>query len=299
MNQTRLRLRDCGRAGMLTLLLALGFTPAFAQEVNTPPPAQEEPADRADPLPDELEGVGVEEKLNAQLPLETPFLNEQGKEVKLGNFFQGNKPVLLTLVYYRCPMLCNLILNGVIDAMKPLDIMPGEDFEIVTISFDPLETPQLAQFKKQNYLQEYGKPEAAQGWHFLTGKEKNIQAVADAVGFHYKYNTETEEYMHASSIFICTPDGRISRYLYGIMYDPQTLRLSLIEASEGKIGSTLDQILLYCFHYDSATGRYAPVAMNIMRAGGALTFLILAAVLSVFWRRESIMKRFRNEGSQS
>jgi protein SCO1/2 len=263
------------------------------------PASDSEMIDRTDRLPEELEDIGVVEHLEAQVPLDITFRDEYGKDVKLGNYFQGNKPVLLTLVYFRCPMLCNLILNGVIESLQQMEMTPGKEFELVTISFDPLETHTLAQHKKQNYIKEYGKPEAASGWHFLTGRESNIRKVADAIGFKYKYNEKTEEFMHTSSIFILTPEGKVSRYLYGIVYHPQTLRLSLVEASQGKIGSPMDQLLLYCYHYDPSTGSYAPVAMNIMRAGSMVVLITLAAFISVLWRRESIMKRFRGEGSQS
>lgn len=288
-----------------TLVVSLAFG-AFAQESLISPgsagatsSAMIEPKDRTEQTPEEIEGIDIEEHLNAQLPLDLEFKDQDGRKVKLGNFFQGKKPVILNLGYYRCPMLCNLVLNGMVDALKFVPLLPGRDFEIVVVSIDPLETPPLARVKMQNYIKSYEKPESAPGWHFLTGKSDSIKKLADAVGFRYKYIPETEEFAHPGAIYTITPDGRISRYLYGVMFDGQTMRLSLVEASEGKIGSTIDRILLYCFHYDAENGKYAPVAMTIMKAGGFLSMLIVASVLSVFWRREWIQKRFRSEGTQN
>jgi protein SCO1/2 len=243
------------------------------------------PADRAEPLPDELEGIGITERLNNPIPLNLEFTDEDGRPVKLGDYFQPGRPVMLTLNYYRCPMLCSLQLNGLIDGLREMEWVPGQQFEIVTVSFDPRETPTLAKLKKDNYLKEYGRPSAAAGWHFLTGPKASSQALAGAVGFRYRWNEDSKQWMHAAAVFVCTPDGRVSRYLYGVMYDPKTLRLSLVEASEGKIGSAFDQIILFCYHYDAEAGRYAPAAMNFMRAGGGLTVVALGTLLVVLWRR--------------
>ena len=248
-------------------------------------------AERTEPVPPELQGISITENLKAQVPLDLEFTDEQGRTVKLSAYFQGKRPVILTLVYYRCPMLCGLLLNGLTDALKEMEWTAGQQFDIVTVSIDPLETPTLAKLKKQNYLKEYGRPGAAAGWHFLTGREPNIRKLADTVGFGYRYDEETKQYAHAAGIFVCTPEGRLARYLYGVMYDPQTLRLSLLEASEGKVGSTLDRVLLYCFHYDPSRGQYSLAAMNVMRAGGVLVVIILAAILFVFWRRERRRRR--------
>lgn len=265
---------------------AMTVPSAVSQEAGEDSIATQGPKERIDEAPEDLEGVDIVEKLDNQLPLDTPLVDENGEEVKLGNFFQGDKPVILNLGYYRCPMLCGLVSRGMLEALKEISMTPGQDFEIVTISIDPLETPQLAKHKKNTYIKEYGRPAAANGWHFLTGKEKNLRSVADAVGFQYKYNDDREEYAHGSAIFIITPEGHVSRYLYGITYDPKTLRLSMVEASEGKIGNTIDRVLLYCYHFDETKGKYAPVAMNIMRMGGGLTMVILLIVLAIFWRRE-------------
>lgn len=248
-------------------------------------------AQRADEKVSELEGVEVVEHLGARLPVGLDFLDEDGKPVKLGDYFDGRTPVILTLNYYRCPMLCTLQLNGFVDGLRRMPWTPGKEFRVVTISIDPKETPDLARLKKQNYMNDYGRAGAAAGWAFLTGRDENIQAVASAVGFKYRYDKATDQYAHAAAMFVCMPDGRVARYLYGVLYDPQTLRLSLVEASEGKTASTVDRVLLWCFHYDATKGKYAPKAMRVMQAGGSLTAIVLAAVLGALWRRDARKRR--------
>ena len=243
-------------------------------------------AQLADQTPAVLEEVGVTEHLDAKLPLEVEFVDEVGNRVKLGDFFDGERPVILTLNYYRCPMLCGLMLNGVVDGLDAMQWSPGEEFEIVTVSINPLETPELATAKKQNYLKRLERPSVGAGWHFLTGREREIKRLAETVGFSYTYDPATQEYAHAAAIFICTPDGRVARYLYGIEYPAKRLKLALLEASEGTIGTTLDQLILYCYHYDPTNRRYSPVAMNIMRLGGGATVLILGMSLGALWLRE-------------
>ena len=238
-----------------------------------------------------LDKVGIEEHLDATLPLDLEFLDEAGRTVRLRDYFDGVRPVILTLNYYRCPMLCGLQLNGVVAGMEELDWTPGVEFEMVTVSIDPLETPELAQAKKENYLKRYQRPAAARGWHFLTGRQVNIERLAETVGFGYTYDVVSGQYAHAAAIFVITPDGRVARYLYGIEYPPKSLKLALMEASQGEIGSPLDQLIMYCFHYDPASRRYAPVAMNIMRVGGGATALVLGATLGVWWLRESRRRR--------
>jgi protein SCO1/2 len=253
-------------------------------------------AQLADQVPAALKDVGVEEHLDAKLPLELEFRDENGVVVRLGDFFDGSRPVILTLNYYRCPMLCGLMLNGVVTGLMEVDWTPGVEFEMVTVSINPLETPALATAKKQNYLKRYERPAAARGWHFLTGKEPEIERLAETLGFHYAYDPESGEYAHAAAIFVITPDGRVARYLYGIEYPPQSLKLALMEASEGEIGGALDQLIMYCYHYDPSSRRYAPVAMNIMRVGGGATALVLGVALGSFWildyrRRKRTEKR--------
>ncbi|HVQ36233.1 MAG TPA: SCO family protein [Pyrinomonadaceae bacterium] len=238
-------------------------------------------------LPRALNGVGIDQKLNEQLPLDLVFRNEQGEEVKLGSYF-GKKPVVLSLVYYQCPMLCNQVLNGMVTAFKVMAFKPGEEFDVVTVSFDPRETPALAAAKKKtyvDYLPEAKRAGAASGWHFLTGDEANIKRITDAVGFRYHYDQATEQFAHASGVFVTTPQGKLARYFYGIEYAPRDLRLGLIEAADNKIGSPVDQLLLYCFHYDPATGKYGAAVMNLIRVAGVVTVIGIVGLLFMLKRR--------------
>jgi len=289
--------RNAGRMPIATaaalIVVVACLAPAAAQTGAAPGEPQ---AKRMEAAPDALDGVGITEHLDATIPLDLEFVDENGDTVRLGDYFDGERPVILNLVYYSCPMLCNLILNGQVDALKNMDEdwTAGGRFEIVTVSIDPVETPRLARLKKESYLEGYGRPEAGAGWHFLTGKEENILALADAVGFGYQYVEDRNEFAHGAAIFVITPDARISRYLYGVMFEPATLRLALLEASEGKIGSVVDRVLLYCFHYDSVEGRYAVAAMKLMRFGGFVTLAVLGTAVAVFWRREARRKRERH-----
>jgi protein SCO1/2 len=240
-------------------------------------------------LPKALTGVGIDQKLNEQLPLDLMFRNENGDEVKLGSYF-GKKPVVLSLVYYQCPMLCNQVLNGMVTAFKVMAFRPGEEFDVVTVSFDPRETPALAAAKKKtyvDYLPEAKRAGAASGWHFLTGDEASIKRITDAVGFRYHWDESTDQFAHASGIFVATPQGKLARYFYGIEYAPRDLRLGLIEAAANKIGSPVDQLLLYCFHYDPATGKYGAAVMNLMRIGGVVTVIAIVGLLLALRRRGS------------
>lgn len=238
-------------------------------------------------VPEALQDVGVDEHFDAEVPLDLEFKDEDGRTVRLGDYFKPDRPVILTLNYYRCPMLCGLQLNGFLQGLKDLSWMPGDEFEIVTISIDPLETPALATEKKKNYMAQLKREGAGEGWHFLTGGEPNIRAVAETVGFRYAYDEETAQYAHAAALMVLTPEGRIARYLYGIEYPGATLKLALLEAGEGEIGSPFEQLMLYCFHYDSTDRQYTPVAMNIMRVGGGLTVFILATAIGAMWLREA------------
>ncbi len=244
-------------------------------------------AQRAEPLPKALEGVGISERPGAQVPLDLEFVAEDGQPVRLSRYVTGKRPVILTLNYYRCPMLCGLLLSGLLDGLKELAWTPGNEFEVVTVSIDPLETPKLAMLKKESYITEFGRPAAAAGWHFLTGKEKDIRALAASVGFGYRYDEERQQYAHAAGIFLLTPDGRVARVLYGVTFEPRTLRLALTEASRGKVGTTADQVLLFCYHYDANAGRYVVAASNIMRLGGAATAVIVGGWLLAAWRRSA------------
>lgn len=244
---------------------------------------------RKEPLPEQLNGVGVDEKLKAKVPLDLEFLNSAGERVRLGDLLEGEKPVLLTLNYSNCPMLCSLMLNGLVDGLEQMQWTIGEQFDVITVSLDPEESPARALSSKERYLTDYGRDAAsvANGWHFLVGDENNIRALADAVGFGYRYSEERQEYLHAAALMVLTPDAEVSRYLYGITFSPKTVRLSLAEASNGKFASTIDQLILFCFHYDETAGRYAPVARNIMMLGGALTVLLLGLFLGGFWVKEA------------
>jgi protein SCO1/2 len=235
-------------------------------------------------LPAELKEVGIEQKLNEQLPLDLVFRDETGREVRLGQYF-GRKPVILALVYYECPMLCNQVLNGLTGSLKMLSFNVGREFEVLTVSFDPRERPELARAKKETYLSSYNRAGAAAGWHFLTGDEQSIAALTRAVGFKYNYDAKTNQFAHASGIMVLTPQGKLARYFYGIEYAPKDVRLGLIEASENRIGSPVDRLLLYCFHYDPATGKYGPMVINIMRLGGLVTVIGIGALLLLLRRR--------------
>jgi protein SCO1/2 len=238
--------------------------------------------DRTEPLPKELEGIGVDEKPGASLPLDLEFVDHLGRSVRLRDYFDGQHPVLLTPNYYRCPMLCGLMLNGLLDGVKELDWTAGDQYRIVTFSFDPLETATLARAKRHNYLEQYGRQPAGEGWTFLTGRKENIRALLDAIGYQTRWNEDRQQWMHVAAMLVCTPDGRVSRYLYGIEFPARTLKLSLLEASQGKVGSTLDRLLLYCYHYEGGT--YTLAVMNLVRAGALLTLLIVATFLIVLWR---------------
>jgi protein SCO1 len=243
-------------------------------------------ADRTEPPPPELVDVGVTESIGAPLPLALPFVDSDGGKTTLGAYFDGKRPVILTFNYSDCPMLCSVQLNGLVDAIRAMPWDLGKQYQIVTVTIDPLETPIRASLTKEKYLKVYNRPGSAAGWHFLTGSEENIKKAAATVGFRYNYVAKSKQFVHVAALILCTPDGRVARYLGGVLYNPQTLRLSLVEASEGKVGSLADQFFLSCFHYDADAGRYGPFAMGIMRIGGAVTLVVLGGVLGVFWMRE-------------
>jgi protein SCO1 len=244
----------------------------------------------ASATPRGLEGVGIDQKLNEQVPLDLAFRDEQGRAVRLGDFF-GKRPVLLALVYYDCPMLCTQVLNGLTSAVNVLSFDAGKEFDVVAVSFDPREKPADASAKKAAYLSRYKHPGADAGWHFLTGDAPSIDALTKAVGFRYRYDAERGQFAHASALFVLTSEGRISRLFFGIEYAPRDLRLGLIEAAGGRIGTPVDQILLYCFHYDPKSGKYGAVIMNIVRLCGAATVLALAAFIWLFSRRNRRNRR--------
>ena len=236
-------------------------------------------------LPAKLKGIGIEQRLGAPVPADVPFLDEAGRTVTLGSVAPG-RPVGLALVSYECTMLCNQILNGMTRGLRPLSMRPGRDFDIVAISINPTEGPDLAAAKRAHYVASYSRAARAEGWHFLTGKEESIRAVADAVGFHYRYDPQTKLFLHASAVMLLTPEHRVARYFYGVEYQPKDLKLGLIEASGNRIGSRVDQILLFCYHYDPTQGRYSAAVLNLLQAGGALTLILLVGGLGLLWRAD-------------
>lgn len=235
--------------------------------------------------PEILRSIGIDQKLNEQLPLEVSFRDEDGNEVQLQKYF-GEKPVVIALVYYECPMLCTQVLNGLTECLRPLSFNVGEQFEVVTVSFDPRETPALAAAKKKVYLEKYNRGGAEAGWHFLTGDSLAIQQLTEAIGFRYKYEPFTKQYAHASAIVVATPQGKLARYFFGIEYPTRDLRFALIEAAENRIGNVVDQVLMYCFHYDPTTGKYILAVLNVLRVAGIATVLALGTFMLVMLRRE-------------
>jgi protein SCO1/2 len=236
-------------------------------------------------LPDRFKGIGIDQRLNTVIPLDTVFRDETGASVPLRSYF-GNRAVLLVPVYFRCPMLCSQVLSGMVAGLRPLSLKPGRDFEIVAISFDPADTPADALKERNRYSSRYSSKAGISGWHFLTGTEPSIRAIMDAVGFHYRWDPANKIFVHPSGIMILTPEGRLARYLYGVEYEPKDLKLSLIEASNNRIGSPVDQILLFCYHYDPKTGKYGAVVINTLRLAAILMLVALAFGMWIFWRRD-------------
>jgi protein SCO1/2 len=236
-------------------------------------------------LPASLQGIGITQRLGEAVPANVPFTDESGRTVTLGGIAPG-RPILLAMVYYRCTMLCNQILNGVVRGLRPLALQPGRDFDVVAISIDPHEDSAIAAAKRDRYVASYSKHDSGAGWHFLTGRESDIRQVADAVGFKYRYDPATQLFLHASGVMALTPERRVSRYFYGVEYEPKDLKLGLIEASGGRIGSKVDQILLFCYHYDPSEGKYTASVINLLRAGAVATMVLLGSAILLLWRRE-------------
>ena len=278
-----------GKFGSRHALLASLAAAMAAAVLSLAPPSTaqlaSDPMQSAGVRPELLKQVSIDQKLNQSIPLNLTFRDENGAPVQLAQFF-GQKPVILTLVYYNCPNLCTQVLNGVESGLKELPMDIGKQFDVVTISIDPTESHVLAKVKQEMYVGMYGRPAAAQGWHFLTGDEPQIKQLADAVGFRYAYDPDSKQFAHYSAIMLLTPAGKISRYFYGIQYPSRELRLGLVEASAGKIGTPADQILLFCYHYDPATGKYGLLISHVIQAGGALTVLILGVAILILFRGE-------------
>jgi protein SCO1 len=265
----------------LVLLASNAFGQAMSKGIMSPP---------ANVRPPYLENVGIEQRLDAQVPPDLAFTDDAGRPVKLGDYF-GKKPLILNLVYYKCPMLCGEALAGLSGAMKMIKFDVGNEFDVVTISFNPKETTADADAKKAEYVRRYGRPGAAKGWHFLTGSPESINALTKAVGFQYQYDAARNQYAHATAIMVLTPQGHISRYFYGVDFPPKDLRMGLVEASQEKIGNAVDQVLLYCYHYDPATGKYGAVVSNMLKLGGGLTIVLLGGLLLILFRLERIAPR--------
>jgi protein SCO1 len=250
--------------------VALFALPARAQQASAPAILRE---------------VNIAQRLNEPIPPEIILRDENGKVVHLGDYF-GKKPVVLSLVYFDCPALCTEVLNGELRTMKAISLDLGKDFDAITVSFEPKDTPALAKAKRDVYAGQYGRPGARENWHFLTGDQPSIDALTQAAGFHYAYDSASRQYAHAAAIMVLTPHGRIARYFYGVQYPSRDFRLGLVEASEGKIGTPTDHALLYCYQYDPMTGKYGLIVMNVVRAGGLLTVLVLGIFMFAMFRRE-------------
>ena len=269
-------------AVLLAVMLLASFASAQMNNGIMSPPANTRPP--------HLENVGIEQHLDAQVPPDLIFRDDTGKPVKLGDYF-GHKPLILNLVYYNCTMLCGEALAGLSGAMRLVKFDVGNEFDVVTVSFDPRETPEMAAAKKKDYVARYGRANAAAGWHFLTGQPDSINALTKAVGFQYQYDARSNQYAHATAIMVLTPQGRISRYFYGVDFPPKDLRMGLVEASQGKIGNAVDAVLLYCYHYNPETGKYGAMVANILRLAAAATILIMGIFLFILWRLDLSVTR--------
>jgi protein SCO1 len=285
-------LRSCGIVLSLlfatTALASTAFGQGMSKGIMSPP---------ASARPPYLENVGIEQHLDAQVPPDLAFVDDTGRAVKLGDYF-GKKPTILNLVYYNCTMLCGEALAGLTGAMRLVKFDVGNEYDVITVSFNPRETPEIAAEKKKDYLKRYGRPGAASGWHFLTGPPESIDGLTKAVGFQYQYDPRIQQYAHATAIMVLTPQGHISRYFYGVDFPPKDLRMGLVEASQGKIGNAVDQVLLYCYHYDPATGKYGAVVTNMLRLGAGLTILIVGGMLLILFRMERMAPRRREDWSR-
>jgi protein SCO1 len=271
------------RTTVLASAMALASGVVSAQSSNGG--LQPQPGVPSSQMPGALQNVGFEQRLNETLPLDLMFRDEDNREVRLGEYF-NRRPVVLAFVYYECPMLCSQVMNGVTSALTALDESAGSDYEVVAVSFDPRETPMMAAAKKKSYVDRYNRANAAHGFHFLTGSEASIKALTAAAGFNYAWDDQTQQFAHASGFVVATPAGKLSRYFFGIEYAPRDIKFALIESSAGRVGSLVDQVLLYCYHYDPKTGSYSFVAMKAVQLGGAFTLLALVGFVIVAIRRD-------------
>ena len=279
--------RTCSLAASLAAAACVFIAgPATAQMTGSPTVGyKQEPGMTSSTMPAPLREIGFDQHLDEHIPLDTPFKDESGHAVKLGDYF-GTRPVVMVFAYYDCPMLCTMVINGLASALDVLSLKPGKDFEIVTVSFDPRDTPATATAKKAAYIARYKKPGAAAAWHFLTGEQPSIDLLTKAAGFRYVWDKETKQFAHPTGVIVLTPDGRLARYLFGIEYGPRDLRYAIVEASNGKVGSAVDSLLLYCYHYDPTTGRYGVAIMRVIRVAAAATVLALGAFIAIMVRSE-------------
>ncbi|HET7205275.1 MAG TPA: SCO family protein [Terriglobales bacterium] len=277
-------------SGLKTILLILVlpitvWAQGMGRSIESPP---------ANVRPPGLKHVGIEQHLNDQIPPQLIFRDETGKTVHLGDYF-GKQPMILNLVYYKCPMLCSEVLSGLTSALKPMKFDIGKDFDVLTISFDPRETPQDATESKATWLKRYGRPDAEKGWHFLTGPQESIDALTNAAGFQYDYNEKSGQFAHATAILVLTPEGKIAQYYYGVEFSPKDLRLAMVQASQNKIGSLVDQMLLYCYHYDPSVGRYSVLVLRVLRLAGVATMLLLGGFMLMMFRHDAAQRRSGTE----
>jgi protein SCO1/2 len=266
-------------------VMSIVLMSAVVSAQGNAPGVRPDPAMPSQQVPSALSAVSFDQRLNEQLPLDLEFKDESGRTVKLGEYF-GRKPVVLTFVYYECPMLCTQVLNGLESSLRVINESIGQEFDVVTVSFDPKETPVLAAGKKKAYLERYKRPSAEQGWHFLTGDQASIAALTQAAGFNYSWDEASHQFAHASGIVVTTPTGKVSRYFFGIDYSPRDVKFALIESSNERIGTLAERLLLYCYHYDPAKGNYGFMAMRAVRVGGAVTLAALVGFVFVSIRRD-------------
>jgi len=278
-------MRSVARLAAAVCIALSVCAPARAQLAGGPVGYKRAPGMPAAAVPGPLREIGFDQNLDQRVPLDTTFLDEAGRTVHLGDYF-GKRPVVMLFAYYNCPMLCTQVINGLASALAVLSLNPGSDFEIVTVSFDPRDTPSTAAAKKAVYLERYRHPGAAEAWHFLTGNEASIARLTKAAGFRYVWDKETQQFAHPTGIIVLTPDGRLARYLFGIEYGPRDLRYAIVDASAGKVGNAVDALLLYCYHYDPTTGRYGFAIMSALRVAGLATVLALGSFIVIMVRRE-------------
>ncbi|CAN5430725.1 SCO family protein [soil metagenome] len=302
MNRITAKFRDLavGLLALATIVLPMTAAAQKTEHYNSPlySPKTYDPTDvgATTGLPEALKTIGIEQKLGAQLPLDAEFKDENGNPVKLGAYFNTGKPVILAFVYYECPMLCNQVLNGLSGALKGVSFNAGKEFDILAISFDARENDKadLAKNKKASYVERYGRPGAENGWHFLTGTQESIDKATSAAGFNYKWDEKSNQFAHAAGVMIVTPEGKLSRYFYGIDYSPKDIKFGVMESAENKVGNPAEQLLLYCYHYDPASGKYGLAILNVMRLGGILTLLGMGTMGFVFWRRNKKKEELTN-----